>query len=139
MVLGGTGGGGLLAAGAPEHRRWTTANHTFHLGDLAGDPNFDFINNFAAAADPVDSNTNSDYIDSPYSNSNFSTTYIDTTTYIDKFSQNSNLKFLTLNIQSLPAKFNELNPKCPIELFTPPILLKLTGNTPNGLTYHCVE
>jgi hypothetical protein len=57
----------------------------------------------------VDSNTNSDYIDSPYSNSNFSTTYIDTTTYIDKFSQNSNLKFLTLNIQSLPAKFNELN------------------------------
>lgn len=31
------------------------------------------------------------------------------------------------------------NPKCPIELFTPPILLKLTGNTPNGLTYHCVE
>jgi len=84
------------------------ANTTFSLGGLAGDPRFDFISHFAGSTDHLENN-NFDYTDSPYTSSNFSTTYMDISTYMENYNSNQNLKLLSLNIQSLPAKFNELN------------------------------
>ena len=53
-------------------------------------------------------NSDGDLIDdSPYSNLNITCNYIDEITLCNKYSNNNNFTFMSLNIQSLHAKFNE--------------------------------
>jgi hypothetical protein len=82
------------------------ANPSFDLGDLVNNPNFNFINHFANQPDQDDSPF--DFSDSPYTTSTFDTQFIDSSTFISTYKTNNNLKLLSLNIQSLPAKYNEL-------------------------------
>ena len=107
MVPGGADGGGRTrAAGGRRCRCWTMANPSFDLGDLVNNPNFNFINHFANQPDQDDSPF--DFSDSPYTTSTFDTQFIDSSTFISTYKTNNNLKLLSLNIQSLPAKYNEL-------------------------------
>jgi hypothetical protein len=75
------------------------------------DPNFDFLQFFASNSNDTEPNpffNDLDNQDSPYLSSKFSTTYMDSLSFSTKFSCSSKISFLTLNIQSLPAKYNEL-------------------------------
>jgi hypothetical protein len=84
---------------------------TFDLDSLVMDPNFDFLHLFATNSDDTDSTpffNDPGNHDSPYLASKFSTQFMDTPSFISKFSDSPDISFLTLNIQSLPAKYNEL-------------------------------
>ena len=93
-----------------ERRPWDTANTTFDLGSLVSNPNFDFINSFTVNPDSdlPPNHPNSDFTSNPYTESTFSTTYIDPSDYSKTYNSNSNLKLMTLNIQSLQSKYSEL-------------------------------
>ena len=75
------------------------------------DPNFDFLHLFATNSDEADSTplfNDPENQDSPYLASKFSTQFMDTLTFSSNFSNSLDISFLTLNIQSLPSKYNEL-------------------------------
>jgi hypothetical protein len=89
------------------------AASNFSLDDLSGNPHFDFIqslknnsNNHENAFvfdlfDPDD-------LDSPYLSTNFNCNYFDTTSVCNKLSNDTRISVMSINIQSLSAKFNEL-------------------------------
>jgi len=68
-------------------------------------PNFNFIHKFA---NNEENESEFDHADTPYSQSIFDTSYIDILSYLDKQRNSTNISLLSLNIQSLPSKFNEL-------------------------------
>jgi len=101
------GGGGRLELGC-GHRLLAMANPTpphFDLPSLVNNPNFNFINSVLAGEDGDPLPSAGTFSDSPYSHSTFNTYYVDTLSLIDKIQNNPNLSILSLNIQSLPAKF----------------------------------
>jgi endonuclease/exonuclease/phosphatase (EEP) superfamily protein YafD len=89
-------------------------NNIFSLDNLSGNANFDFISKINGGADRQDSDfhhTNlfeTNDADSPYSSSNFKCSYLDpieTSTYL---CNDNRVSILSINIQSLSAKFGEL-------------------------------
>jgi len=103
---GGTGG----QEGHQGHRRLDMANNSpFNLSSLVNNPSYDFLNfltNSEENADSPDSFTT--HSESPYSQSNFLTHYTDITSLSSTLNTNTQLSILSLNIQSLPSKYNDL-------------------------------
>ena len=79
------------------------------LDNVRTDPRFDFLSLFNSVEDddPVPDSFFINNQCSPYSNLNLSCTYLE----LEKLPDINNSKFnvLSLNIQSLPAKFNEFS------------------------------
>lgn len=79
---------------------------SFSLNNLTTNPSFDFLKLLRENQDEIDPNESND---SPYENSNFDCTYVDPLNFKEKFGVQKNISMLTLNVQSLPAKFSELH------------------------------
>jgi hypothetical protein len=75
----------------------------FSLNNIANDVNFDFKHSLFSNNEDDDF----DYSGSPYDVTNISCTYVDETDFT-KLKHVNNFKIMSLNIQSLPAKFSEL-------------------------------
>jgi hypothetical protein len=100
------GAGGRRPAGRPIF----AGTNNLSIGGLTANPNFDFINN-------INSNSNDDHgslnffddnVDSPYNPNSFNCSYVDINTLCNSNNHPKNLSFMSLNIQSLPAKYSEL-------------------------------
>jgi hypothetical protein len=88
------------------------SHHSFKLDDLVRDPSFNFLNKLNVGEDEIGHTHDflgTDPTDSPYSHSSFNTNYFDTQQFIEKFSKNKRISLMSLNIQSLPAKFDSFN------------------------------
>jgi hypothetical protein len=72
------------------------------IDNLATDPNFNFLNKLSNSDD------DDDYL-SPYENLANNSMYLDEHTYHTNFKNCPDFTMLTLNIQSLPAKFSEFD------------------------------
>ena len=84
-----------------------TDRHYFSLDSIASNPNFDFINSFTnEQADPDDPPNFAP--NSPYEISNFYCTYVDPLAYSNTYKNTDKFSIMSLNIQSLHAKFSEL-------------------------------
>ena len=74
------------------------------LDSLINDPNFDFFHQFNKFFDnDDDANT------SPYGNLNINCVYLDEEQFVVKYQNIGNLSIMSINVQSLQAKFSELN------------------------------
>jgi hypothetical protein len=85
--------------------------NTYGLNDLVRDPSFDFLNKLGPNDPETEHNhdfLSTDLSDSPYFNSAFHTKYFDTLQFTEKFHNNKKLALMSLNIQSLPAKYESL-------------------------------
>jgi exonuclease III len=84
------------------------SHSSFNLDDLVRDPSFNFLFKLNCGDDPNEQNhdfLSTDLNDSPYARSSFHTNYYDVSQFSEKFCNNNKLSLLSLNIQSLPAKF----------------------------------
>ena len=79
----------------------------FNLHSLVNNPNFNFINslNQSDSDDDIIQLTG-DFTDSPYKHSTFTSSYIDTPSLLNTIKNSNKLSILSLNIQSLSAKYN---------------------------------
>ena len=83
-------------------------NFKFSLGNIANDPNFDFLNSFLQQED--DDTVLPDFLtdnNSPYTTSTFNCTYVSEDN-LHIHPSNKKLSIMSVNIQSLSAKFSEL-------------------------------
>ena len=78
--------------------------HGIPLTTLLEDPNLDFIKQFSKLF-----NDDSDINDSPYGNADLLCDYYDEDQFINKFKKNENNVIMSINVQSLHAKFAELS------------------------------
>jgi hypothetical protein len=97
---------------SPVGRLIISGTANFNIGSLSDDPNFDFIN-------LINSNLNNDSDDSslrfldsaedsPYNPNSFSCSYVDANSLCNFYSKSKNVSIMSLNVQSLQAKFLEL-------------------------------
>jgi len=84
------------------------ANHNtpFDLHSLVNNPSFNFINSLQNDDNLNDSTLSSDFDDSPYTHSIFDTSYHDTPSLINKIQNSACISVMSLNIQSLSAKYS---------------------------------
>ena len=80
-------------------------NNIFSINNLSVNPDFDFLNTLLNQ-DGTDNED--DFSESPYVSTNISCTYIDPIDYSNSFKNLKNISILSLNIQSLSAKFSDL-------------------------------
>jgi hypothetical protein len=80
---------------------------TINLEDVLNNPNYDFINKIRSYSDLQNNDRFINVNDSPYFDSNILCSYIDELQFYDKFKDDKRLSVMSLNVQSLPAKFNE--------------------------------
>jgi len=100
-MWGGGGSGGVWMAGLTRPWQIMTDN-LFNLDSLTINPSYDFINN-------LQSNDNNDFdIQSPYDLNTFDCSYSDLESFNLKFNNDPNVSILSLNIQSISSKYNEL-------------------------------
>jgi hypothetical protein len=82
--------------------RLIMTNGKTSLDNLISDPSFDFLNNLVSEEEP-------DFdICTPYEMNNFNCSYYDIESFNSKFRVTPNFSIMTLNIQSISAKFSEL-------------------------------
>ena len=81
----------------------------FSLNNLSNDPNFNFINTISGNSDVEEEDSHFDFSDSPYFDRNISCNYMDETQYVRLEKNNNKFSYMSLNIQSLPSKFNSFN------------------------------
>jgi hypothetical protein len=89
-----------------------TGTNNLNLGNLTDNPLYDFIKVLSSNSDNENSNDSfsffeSDDLDSPYNNGNFDSVYVDHVSVCNS-RLNEKINIMSLNIQSLPAKFSEL-------------------------------
>jgi len=77
------------------------------LDNIINNPDFDFLSHLMTSNDDNDNNEVLNNV-SPYDNVDSNCIYIDEIDYIREFKDKKNQTFMSLNIQSLPSKFNEL-------------------------------
>jgi hypothetical protein len=83
--------------------------NNFSLDNLATDPNFDLIQVFKNnSTDDSNMFFNLDNSDSPYSSSNFNCKYYDIDSACTKLNDDKRISIISINIQSLSAKYCEL-------------------------------
>ena len=85
----------------------TDDDNVLTLDSININPAFDFLSHYSSAI-PADDDDNPANIISPYSNIDMCCKYFDETEFANEFKLKNEQLFLNLNIQSLPAKFNEL-------------------------------
>ena len=85
------------------------ANPNVNLSDLNNKPDLNFLNllNSENSKDSHDF-VNTDNLDSPYSSNKFLCSYLDEMDFAAKYCNSNKLSIMSLNIQSLPAKFQDL-------------------------------
>jgi hypothetical protein len=76
-------------------------------GSILVDPNFNFLQIFNQYNN--DDSLDEPSLDSPYNNNLITCIYMDETRFSSTYANNCNLSILSLNIQSLPAKFSEFS------------------------------
>ncbi len=81
------------------------ANNNFSLNSLSANPNFNFLNTIL---DQDDNDCDFEFNDSPYQTTDILCEYIDPVSYASTFKNLSDVSILSLNVQSLSAKFPEL-------------------------------
>jgi hypothetical protein len=86
---------------------------TYSIGNIVSDKKFDFINNINLQNkdDNYDNHLSfldSDSLDSPYNSNTFVCNYVDTDVLCEQILSSNDLNIMSLNIQSLPAKYTEL-------------------------------
>ena len=81
----------------------------FSLNNLSNDPNFNFINTISGNSDVEEEDSHFDFSDSPYFDRNISCNYMDETQYVRLEKNKNKFSYMSLNIQSLPSKFNSFN------------------------------
>jgi hypothetical protein len=104
--------------------------NNFNLGNLTDNPNFDFLKILSSFSDDNDFENSSSFLnnsenDSPYNASSFNSVYTDITSMCNS-PLNNNINIMSLNVQSLPSKFSELNDlieTCSSKNFLPDIIL----------------
>ena len=81
------------------------------LDSVCNDAKYDFLHKMLSEKDDTHSLTNnfSEDVDSPYNDCSFICNFMDETEYCTKYSNSKNLSCCSFNVQSLPAKFNELS------------------------------
>jgi hypothetical protein len=89
-----------------------TGINNFHIGNLIDNPNFDFLKVLSSNTISDENNSNfsflnSDEIDSPYNHNVFESSYIDHLAICNS-NLNDKINIMSINVQSLPAKFAEL-------------------------------
>ena len=85
-------------------------NAEFSLPNLSNNPNFDFSNSLFNSNFFINPNHEYNHIDdSPYSNLEMLCNYFDETTFVNKYNTSNKFSYMSLNIQSLPSKFNEFS------------------------------
>jgi len=77
------------------------------LDSIISNPVFDFLTQYSSAI-PVEEHDDHANVISPYSNIDMCCKYFDETDFVNEFKLKNEQLFLSLNVQSLPAKFNEL-------------------------------
>ena len=102
---GGGGGGACYPGGNNCCMLGTLAE--FSLPNFVNNPKFDFLTVLNNDSED-DNNLNFSFSDSPYDSSNISCSYICENDFITKYRNCRNPSVLSINIQSLSAKFNEL-------------------------------
>ena len=80
----------------------------FSLTNLSANPSFNFLNSINKANDEDENIPNFSFSDSPYDNSTFSCTYLSESEFTLKFKNCTKPIVLSVNIQSLQSKYNEL-------------------------------
>jgi len=86
------------------------ANLNFSPANLSGNPDFDFITKLGQSHldnDELDFLDTND-MDSPYSQHKFNCTYLAESDFVQQFANNKSLAIMSLNIQSLASKYNDL-------------------------------
>ena len=82
----------------------------FSLSSLSSNPNFDFSNSLLNSNFFINNNLdNNPNDDSPYSNLDLICNYLDETSFVNKYKATNKFSYFSLNIQSLPSKFNEFS------------------------------
>ena len=81
-------------------------SQTFSLNNILGNSNFDFI---SALNNSDPDNNNLNFQDSPYDTTSINCSYIDESELIANRKQCKDFSMLSINIQSLPAKFTEFS------------------------------
>ena len=78
----------------------------FSLDNLSNNPKFDFLQTLLKEKDEADNFPNFSFADSPYDSSIISCNYMCENEFVTKYSNPTKPSVLSINIQSLPAKFN---------------------------------
>ena len=81
----------------------------FPMENLKNKPEFDFLSQFNTDNSTNGGINDNNNIDCPYSNSDIKCSFIDINSFCNKFANEKRLSLMCLNIQSLPAKFNEFS------------------------------
>ncbi len=80
----------------------------YSLENISNDPLFNFSESLLSNDFLISNNSGDQIDDSPYNNLDISCKYLDESTFCNTYSNNQNFTFLSLNVQSLQAKFGEL-------------------------------
>ena len=80
----------------------------FSLHNFINNPKFDFLKNLNKNDDEDNNMLNFSFTDSPYESTNISCVYMCENEFINKYRNCQKPSVLSINIQSLPAKFNDL-------------------------------
>ncbi len=81
------------------------ANNNFSINSLSANPNFNFLNTLSSQDE---NDGDFEFNDSPYQTSDIVCEYIDPVSYASSFKNLTDVSILSLNVQSLAAKFCEL-------------------------------
>lgn len=84
-------------------------DNTYSLENLANNPLFNFTNNLSNNEYLISANNDDLIDDSPYSNLDISCKYLDESSFCNTYKNNTNFSFLSLNLQSIHAKFTEFH------------------------------
>jgi exonuclease III len=82
-------------------------NTNITLEAVSNNPNYDFINKICSLSNSQNDERFINVNDSPYVDSNIICSYIDELSFYEKFKNDKRLSVMSLNIQSLPAKYSE--------------------------------
>jgi hypothetical protein len=106
-----------------------TGTNDFNLGNLIDNPDYDFLKALSSNNDPENNESSfpflNDDIDSPYNLNVFNSLYVDHLSVCNS-PLNEKINILSLNVQSLSAKFSELKDfldHCYAKNFLPDIIL----------------
>jgi len=102
--------GAVGVAALARARYLTMANPNISVTDLSSNPDFDFLSKLSQSNTETDEHDflDTNDIDSPYSQQKFNCNYYAESDFVQHFANNTSLSIMSLNIQSLASKYNDL-------------------------------
>ena len=108
-------GAGCAVGGGPPRRPGEVRHPAsmdsvgISLADICNNPKYDFLNSLKVDNQPTNFDfLSTDDLDSPYLNNKFLFSYRDEADFCSTYKNCNSLSILSINIQSLPAKFDDL-------------------------------